>query len=79
MLQHGQSQIQDASADKISSSAHQREESLGVAASADTLITFRSLDITSFTVGLFLGSCWMHSWTISQITSSSSFLKDFKV
>lgn len=70
---------QVASTDKISSSAHQSGESLGVAWSGEITITSLNLEVTSFIVGLCLGSGWMQSWITSQITSSSLFLKDMRL
>lgn len=70
---------QAASADKISSSAHHRGESLGVAASGDISMTCLNFAITSFIEALFLGSCSMQLWITSRTISSSLSLKDFNV
>lgn len=69
-------ELQVVSNDKISSSAHQRGESLGTACSGDTRSTSLNLGAMSFIVGLSLASGWRQSFTTSQITSSSSSLKD---
>lgn len=68
-----------ASTDRISSSAHQSGESLGVAASGEIAITALNLEVTSFMVGLLLGSGLMQAWMISQMIFSSSSLWVFKL
>lgn len=71
--------VQVASTDKISSSAHQRGDSLGTDWSGDKPITSLSFGVMSFIVGLILGSDLIQSWITSQITSSSLFLNDFRL
>lgn len=60
-----------ASPDNISSSAHQRGESLGIACSGEIRSTSLNFVTTSFIVGLFRASCSMHSSITSHIVSSS--------
>lgn len=70
---------QVASTDKISSSAHQRGDSLGVAWSGDMAITSLNLPVISLIEGLCLRSGLMQSMMISQMMSSSLFLKFLRV
>uniref|UniRef100_A0A6N2MBM0 Uncharacterized protein n=1 Tax=Salix viminalis TaxID=40686 RepID=A0A6N2MBM0_SALVM len=67
------------SADIISSSAHQRGDTFGVAPSGPTDVISFNLAAISFIGGLCFGSGWMQILITSDNFSSSSSWKDFRV
>lgn len=57
---------------RISSSAHQSGECLGLAISGDISSTFLNFVVISHIAGLCWGFIWVHAWITSHITSNSS-------
>lgn len=59
-------------AERISSSAHQRGECLGLAISGDISSASLNFVVISHIVGLCRGFIWVHAWITSHIISNSS-------